>query len=1115
MFARSCTRRGTPTTRRRSRPVLRRRAGAAALLATLVTFFWSTTAFAQLDPLLFIKRVPPTVIVVFDTSMAMLEDGNGSWYDPNFYVVADDAGVMSAFPNINTATTKTYRRAYRNLQSAASPGKYTADLITATAAVWDPANALTSNAAPDIAYLNTTRYNIAKQGLSAAIAENAGSTFRWGLIKLRQATPAWRTGANCDRPVFVSDAAQLLNRDSNPCNAGGLGNYAIYAPSVASANYSQAPAPAGTVVVTPAANTSGTITTLLARGPNDAAALIPASIPGVGFADRPLTYALQDARAAAITAMTNDTAANRSCRNTIVVLVTSGKDSGNAAYTASNNAATTATTFMNVSASGVTKRVPIVVVAVKPAAADVASLQAIATNSGGTYHSASTAYEVTAAVDYAVQQAFARSADFDSGTASEFTPVSPIVGTVNLKNGRDASGSALPDTDIIANPGGQELPQRSNFLLTAGFTLPGFEGALRAFRTYKPVVDGTRPTGWKFVNDGTRLWPDLDGRAAMVGKARIPLDPDTRNIYTYIPDGSGGGSVIPFNLANAATLATHMGTSSTTLALISTVRAQNIGAVIGSTPAIMDVPSLDPPPDDDYGRSDAPTTFAATYKDRRALIFVGANDGMIHAIDARTGYEVWAFIPYNLLPKLKTFRDGQAIDQFDYFVDSSPKVAEVKISGVWRSLLLIGQGPGGTFYQAFDVTEAGMGVAQDADDLGAVSTLLGKFDSPNESIVFKWAFPNYNSFDPSYTATFTVTDGTPGGRVRMYGDLKASASFAEKTVGYTWSDPAVGSLDATRTVSAVIVGSGYFPDIETLIPNRGAAAPKAGNAMYLLDVDTGLPLGNASGATCPTISSGSGSGDGCAVIGDVAANGRKNGLQADPTAAGESGAVAVSKAYLGDLDGKYWRFNFTSAGAITVDQMVDTSQPIYASSALLFVGTTDVYMFFATGSDLLASSAPGGTGTFKLYGLKDNKPASGATTKFAVNLTAVTNSSGLATGERPSTSPSVAGDIVFYTTTSEVAATPCADFSANLYALTYAGGAAYDANGNNKIDSNESPVAKTLAGRATAPFIVDQHLYFGTSGANGARVEAFGDPEDFNNGIGQVGVRILSWREIR
>ena len=35
--------------------------------------------------------------------------------------------------------------------------------------------------------------------------------------------------------------------------------------------------------------------------------------------------------------------------------------------------------------------------------------------------------------------------------------------------------------------------------------------------------------------------------------------------------------------------------------------------------------------------------------------------------------------------------------------------------------------------------------------------------------------------------------------------------------------------------------------------------------------------------------------------------------------------------------------------------MIDTAQPIYASSALLFIGSADVYMFFSTGSDLLPS----------------------------------------------------------------------------------------------------------------------------------------------------------------
>ena len=111
--------------------------------------------------------------------------------------------------------------------------------------------------------------------------------------------------------------------------------------------------------------------------------------------------------------------------------------------------------------------------------------------------------------------------------------------------------------------------------------------------------------------------------------------------------------------------------------------------------------------------------------------------------------------------------------------------------------------------------------------------------------------------------------------------------------------------------------------------------------------------------------------------------------------------------------------------------------------------------------------------------------------------------------------PSVAGDIVFYTTTVEAATTPCADFTSRLYAVTYTGTAAYDSNNSGTMENNENPVVRTMAGRATAPFIVDQHLYVATAGSTGAAIEAFGDPEDFNNGIGQVGVRILSWREIR
>src|SRR5690606_27440264 len=131
-------------------------------------------------------------------------------------------------------------------------------------------------------------------------------------------------------------------------------------------------------------------------------------------------------------------------------------------------------------------------------------------------------------------------------------------------------------------------------------------------------------------------------------------------------------------------------------------------------------------------------------------------------------------------------------------------------------------------------------------------------------------------------------------------------------------------------------------EIEHLLPGRGGAmAPQAGTTFYLINADTGKLIGNPSGSSCL--------GTGCVAVGDVLINGRKNGLQADPSAAAEHGDFVVVKAYLGDIDGRYWRFNFDHTGAISASLMVDTGTPIYSSSALLFVGTADIYMFFATG----------------------------------------------------------------------------------------------------------------------------------------------------------------------
>jgi hypothetical protein len=1082
---------------------------AALVLAVLVAM--PERADAQIDPLIALKRLPPNVIVMLDTSFPMLLDANGDFYDLKTYATGDDPTVALAL----NMTTPQYRRIYRGLQFEANQtgsSKYFATDITPV-----PSSAVTFSS-----FWAPTRFEIAKAGFAQAVVENP-NLVRWGLLKLRQDSERWRdatSSSDCDKPVRITNNVTLSSEaDTTPCAAGGGGQsnkFVLYAPATNGANHQQTSGPGDSVLYgVGSANATSNIRTALQQ-PMGSGALIPAGRDTDTYVDRPLYHALIDARAHAVSAIAADGAATRDCRNTVVVLVTSGKDGGDSSYMAHGSIAALAGTFSTVPAGTGSRRVPIVVIGLSPAAADEVELQAIANASGGEYFRATNALEVARAVNYAVQMGFANPGDVDAMVPSDYTFVSPIVGSVNLVGAQSATGALLPNTDILSTAGptsGQPLPQRSNFMLVGGFSLPGFDGKLRAFRTFKPEPDPTKATGWKFTSDGTRLWPDLDYRPELAGIARTPASSASRNIYTYIPNGAGGGTMVAFTVANGGLLSAYLGGADPNV-VIPYVRSQPLGAIIGSTPAIMDPPSLDPPPDAAYGFPSSVGTFAGDYKDRRAIIFFGANDGMVHAVDARTGYEVWAFIPFNLLPKLRTLVDGQSVERFDYFVDSSPKIAEVKVSGAWRTMLIIGQSYGGTFYQAFDVTDAGMGLPPDADGLTAVSSMLAKFDTPDESIQFSWAFPRYSVFNPNVNYTnSSLGTAFPGGQVVFYGDLMSTASNVEKRVGFTFSDPAVGPLITDRSVTAVITGSGYFPSVEDFLPGRGSAAPRAGRALFLLDVATGLPIGNASGGSC--------NGNGCYDVGGVS-GGAKNAIQADVTASGDAGSTVVTRAYVGDLDGRYWRFSFDSTGTISATTLVSVGQPILSSSALLFVGTTEKYLFFGTGSDLLPAMAPGGGGSgsgtaFKLYGIRDG--ASSGTVVFSKSLSpaVVASTSALPTnGERPTSSPTVAGDIVFFTTTTDSLTASCTtDPLAKLYAFTYLGTAAYDTSGNNKIDANESPIVATTVGRGTAPFIVDQHLFMGVSNDLGAGVTILGDPEDFNNGVGQVGVRILSWREIR
>ena len=256
-------------------------------------------------------------------------------------------------------------------------------------------------------------------------------------------------------------------------------------------------------------------------------------------------------------------------------------------------------------------------------------------------------------------------------------------------------------------------------------------------------------------------------------------------------------------------------------------------------------------------------------------------------------------------------------------------------------------------------------------------------------------------------------------------------------------------------------------------------------------------------------------GDGSLDVGDAGGSRPKNALQADPVATGPPNSRFIDTVYMGDLDGRLWRFTLglTGTGAPTITAgptklyEAGSSQPLYSSMAVVNVGGTQQYVFFGTGSDLLPSI--GVSQSYKLVGVLDQNGS--GLEKFALSLQVVNGADG--SGEKVSAFPAVAGDIVFFTTTTykPVALGQAPD--ANVYALTFIGGPAYDNTGDNAVTNKDTPKVMTVtsAGRATAPFVADQHLVLGAGG----KIEFFGDPQDFNNGVGQMGVRILSWRDIR
>ena len=125
--------------------------------------------------------------------------------------------------------------------------------------------------------------------------------------------------------------------------------------------------------------------------------------------------------------------------------------------------------------------------------------------------------------------------------------------------------------------------------------------------------------------------------------------------------------------------------------------------------------------------------YQKTQKGRAGMVYVGSNGGMLHGFDAVTGVEKMAYLPAALFSTAIS-KGYHALTDPDYahaplYVDETPTLADARIEGEWRTVLVGGLGRGGRGVYALDVT--------DPDELALKSkanqTVLWEFNKDDDA----------------------------------------------------------------------------------------------------------------------------------------------------------------------------------------------------------------------------------------------------------------------------------------------------------------------------------------------------------------------------------------------
>jgi type IV pilus assembly protein PilY1 len=202
------------------------------------------------------------------------------------------------------------------------------------------------------------------------------------------------------------------------------------------------------------------------------------------------------------------------------------------------------------------------------------------------------------------------------------------------------------------------------------------------------------------------------------------------------------------------------------------------------------------------------STCGGPCKNRKEIVYAGANNGILHAFDASNGEELWGYIPPNVLGNLEKVPSSKANStNAIYGIDGSPVVKDIYFDDTpndgttnprWRTILISGLGSGGKGLFALDVTNPNNPTHLFAINNDESNKAVQHWNSSRQKNDFGYASGN---IDPKYDY---------------------------RKLGETWSTPRIIRIKVDGKDKWVAVfGGGY----------NGAVNPNVGSAVFVIDLE--------------------------------------------------------------------------------------------------------------------------------------------------------------------------------------------------------------------------------------------------------------------------------------